>query len=583
VVSGTVTGLGSVIVDGMAYDDSAATVSNGTDPAQPTPATPADLALGQQVQLTLSGGKVAQAEVQTTVLGPIDAGSINPNDPGTTNAVPNSFTVLGQTVTFATEGASATMFEGVSDPTKLQDGQRVAVHGTVDDKGNVAATRIVVVPAASAQEARVAGVVANTNATAHTFTIGTLTIDDSAATIVPAGATIKDGEKVFAFSNQVPSGTAPSQTLKATTIRVLPAALEGKPVIIGGPITAVTPVANQAVPNFVVQGIPVDASKATLEGSANPGDVKVGAQVRVEGTMSNGTLAATRIVVIPAAPQRPAVLVGEVTSYVSPASFVVRGVPVDGSQATFTNGDATQLGNGSLVAVEGHVASNVVVADKITFHNPPQGVQTHLAGKVTGYDSAAGTFSLLGIGMKLAPGATFTGGTSANFVNGALVEVTGSFDGGVFNVTAVSFPPPATTPTVTLVGTLSDLTPTTGAPTGFDVNGSKVGVSSSTTIRNGPLADGQSVVVTGHLDPATQTIAATSVEVLPAGNVHLVGAISNMTGATSFTVSGQAVDASKATFVPSTATAADLAVGKVVLVTGTLSNNVVVAGTVRLL
>jgi hypothetical protein len=581
-VSGTITGFGSIFVDGVEYDDSAATVSNAIDPANPTPATNADLALGQQVELQLSGGKVAQAEVQATVLGSIDAGSINPNDAGTTNPVANSFTVLGQTVTFATSGPTATVFDGVTDATRLQDGQRVAVYGTVDDKGNVAATRIGVVPAANGTGVHVAGVVANANAAGHTFTIGQLTVDDSAATIVPPGATITDGEKVFVFSDQLPTGTAPSQALKAKTIRVFSAALAGKPVVIGGPISAVTPVAGQAVPNFVVQGIPVDASKATLGGGATAADVKVGAQVRVVGTMSGDTLAATLVLVVPTAPARPAVLVGEVTSYVSLSSFVVRGVPVDGSQATFTNGDPTQLGNGSLVAIEGHVASAVVVADRIAFRNPPTGTELHLAGKVADYDPAAGTFSLLGIAMKLAPTATFTGGTSANFVNGALVEVTGSFDSKIFNVTAVRFPTPVTASAATLVGTVSDLSPTTGVPTSFVANNTPISVSSTTTITNGPLADGQVVVVTGQLDPTTKTIAATNITVLSATSVHLVGAISTMTGATSFTIRGQAVDASKATFVPSSATAADLAVGKVVLVTGTLSNGVVIADTVRL-
>ena len=87
----------------------------------------------------------------------------------------------------------------------------------------------------------------------------------------------------------------------------------------------------------------------------------------------------------------------------------------------------------------------------------------------------------------------------------------------------------------------------------------------------------------GQLDSATGTIAASRVDVLPADEVRILGAITKLSSASNFTVRDQAVDASNATFDPSNTTAADLAVGKLVLVTGSLSNGVVVATTVRFL
>ena len=58
-VSGSITGFGSVFVDGAEYDDTAATVSDDTDPANPVASTLDALAIGQSVDLSLdSAGRI---------------------------------------------------------------------------------------------------------------------------------------------------------------------------------------------------------------------------------------------------------------------------------------------------------------------------------------------------------------------------------------------------------------------------------------------------------------------------------------------------------------------------------------------
>jgi len=578
-VSGTITGFGSVIVDQVEYDDSAATVLRDDDPAAPTPCTLASLALGQQVDLSLQNGKIGKAFIEASVIGPIDAGSINPNDNGTENKVANSFTVLGETVVFTPSGEGATLFVGITDSTKLEDGQIVEVHGTPGAGGVVNATRVVVLPATGATALRVSGIVAN--ATGTTFTLGTLTVDYSSARLVPSGATIADGEKVYVFSNELPQGTAPDLTLVAKSIRVANAGFATRPVRIGGLVTAVSPASGQAIPNFTVDGFQVDASKATLEGGATAADLTVNALVRVDGTFSNGVLSASTIAITPASSGREVVLFGQVSNFTSLSSFVVRGTTVDGSQATFRNGTASQLANGAFVLVRGHLSPADVVADQITFANPPTHEPFRLDGAVSDYVSTASppTFSLLGIDMQLDPNVTFVGGTSADFKDGALVEVTGTFTGTVFDVTSVLFLG-IPIPEVNLTGVLSGLVTTGGTPTGFVLNNATVTVTSSTSIANGPLANGQVVEVSGQLDTSSGDVIAQRVEVLSRDTVQLFGPITAFTSVSNFTVDDEMVDASSAAFVPASTSASDLAVGKIVRVDGSLSSGVVKASTV---
>jgi hypothetical protein len=594
-VSGTITGFGSVIVDGVAYEDTAATVSDDTDPAKPVAAALTDLSLGEHVDCTLDGqGRLAHVSISSALVGPIDAGSLNPNDAGSNNSVADSFTVLGQVVTFTPSGTGATVFQGVADATGLTDGQVVVVHGTTAADGSISATRVDVLPAGAQAVYRVSGAVKNTSISASTFQLNALTISYSAASIVPASATIQDGERVVVFATQAPTGTAPTLTLVAKAIRVRNAAPTGEVVRVGGPVTAVTPVAGQAIPNFTVNGQQVDASKAALAGSATAADLVVGAQVRVVGTLSSGVLLAQNVAILPAATAHEVHLVGQVSSYVSVSSFQVRGTPVDATSATFLNGTAAQLADGVFVEVEGHLSSASVVADKVTLLQPPQGVAVTLAGTVSGYDptvAAPQPFTLHGFKMQLDATATFAGGTAADFKNGVFVQVTGTFTGLVLDVTAVTFPATDQTSLLFLRGVVSGLASTGGTATSFTLNKVTVTVTSTTTVVNGPLADGQPVVVVAVPGATADTVTAQRIVVMPSHGMaggtaspgYLFGPISAFTSVASFTVDHQTVDASKATFLPAGASAADLAVGKVVAVQGTVTNGVVVATQVAFL
>jgi len=572
VVAGTVTGLSGVTVDGVSYGDNATSVAMDVDPRAATPATMADVKVGQQVEVQVDANNQATTVlVRANVIGTIDS----------INLTASSFTAVGQTIDVVASGAGATMFEGVNGLAGLNVGDLVEVHGTLDSSGNIVATRVELKPSDGVVRVRTSGFVSNLDTTAKTFTLGALTIDYSSATLVPPDATLANGVLVFVFSDQLPSGGK----LVAKAIRVArEPALGGHHVIVSGLVTN----ASSDGKTFMVDGISVDASAAQVNGPNNPtlADIKDLVLVRVEGTLNGSgsslVLDATSVTIIPASDQRVILLVGQVTDFVSASSFQVRGTPVDASTATFVNGSATDLKNGAFVIVKGHINGAVVQADQVTFENPPQNVSFHLLGTVSNFSSAAGTFTLLGIPMTLASNVTFDNGTQATFGNGDLVEVTGMFNGTTFMVSDVHFITPA--PVLVFVsGTISDVT-----ATGFTINGASIGIDSGTVIVGGPLADGQFVQVQARCTATTVSgstscpLVATRVEVIaPIATARLIGQITDFVSQASFKVQDQSIDATDATFTNGSAT--DLGNGKLVRITGNLSGGKVLATNVQFL
>lgn len=481
VVAGTVTGLGAFAVDGVAYDAAGAAVAVEVDPRAEVAAKMADLKVGQQVELQLVAGKVAKVLARATVIGAVEA----------IDLAGARFKAVGQTVRVT----GTTLFDGVSGLGTLAVGDRVQVHGTLDAAGQIVATRVEVRPADGVVRVRAGGLVKDHDAAAKTFKLGDLTVDYAAAVIKPEGATIANGGLVFVFSDQLPH----DGRLIARAVRVLKRpVLDGHHVVIGGLVTD----AAADGKTFKVNGIAVDASDAQLLGPNDPtfADVRNMTLVRVAGTFggsgSSLGLKAERVWIVPADESRRVVLLGQVTDFVSQASFKVHGTPVNGTGAVLRNGVAADLRDGAFVLVKGHVEGDVARAEEIVFLTPPPGQVLHLFGVVRDYDAAASTFKLLAIPMRLAPEATFEGGTRADFGDGDLAEVTGSFDGSAFVVTHVRFRLTPLPLDILLSGAVADLT-----PTGFKLNGVPVTIEPATIIVGGPLANGQLVEVQARCAP----------------------------------------------------------------------------------
>ena len=567
-VSGTITGFGSVILDGKKYDDTATAVSNANDPGAPASGALTDLKLGMHIDGLVKDGKLTDAVVTAAMTGPV--GSID-----SANA---SFTVYGQAVKVVTTGATPTVFDGVADLAALVVGDRVEVHGTLDATKAVNATRIERKPRTEANGVRLGGVVASLDTSAKTFKLGDMSIDYSVATLLPTGVTLANGQVFSAYSDTAPGVGG----FKPKTIKVVKPD-EGNGLELGGRIMAFTSVAD-----FVVSGIRVDASAATFDGGV-AADLATGVVVGAAGTVSNGVLKAKVLRVLKTPTDVAASLKGEVTEFVSAGSFKVRGTLVDASTAgvVFSGGSIADLGNGALLQVKGKVLGEALKAESVEFLAAPPNKVVTLKGELRLFNAALGTFQFLGASFKLGNGVTFSGGVLTALVNGRRVEVTGTpGENGVIVVTKVVFLPElGPTPSV-LGGRVADL----GASSFKLPGGITVNFSSTTAFEGGTAADlanGVALLAKGVVNGSTKVMTATWIEVqkVAVGGVLVTGTVGDFVSAADFRVSGQRIDASQAVF--SDGAAADLSNGRAVIVAGSLveqgGNKVVRAAKLRFL
>jgi hypothetical protein len=162
-----------------------------------------------------------------------------------------------------------------------------------------------------------------------------------------------------------------------------------------------------------------------------------GQYVVVQGQANSSTGALTANSIRSFATQStPVQLNGTVTGFVSQGDFLVRGVPVDASQAQFLGVSAAAgLRDGMFVEVLGNVSgakSNVIAAETVLVESAaPMGGTVNYRGTVSQFDAANGSFVLTGpLGgsrastpVSLAQNAAYANGSAAQFVNGVNVEV----------------------------------------------------------------------------------------------------------------------------------------------------------------
>lgn len=123
--------------------------------------------------------------------------------------------------------------------------------------------------------------------------------------------------------------------------------------------------------SFSVDGIPVDASAANAKAQG----VTTGSRVEIQGQMVNGTIQAQRVEfdddsATDDSKSDPNELDGRVTSYTSPTSFSVDGIPVDASAAPMT------LTVGTHVEIHGTVTNGVMVASSVKLEGHSDGTSS---------------------------------------------------------------------------------------------------------------------------------------------------------------------------------------------------------------
>jgi hypothetical protein len=446
--AGTVTGFGSIFVDGVRLDNHG--VLAGKDREDGSVA-PAELKLGQHVEVQHDANLVATSvRVASEVEGSVSA---------VTTA---TLTVMGQTVTVNTDPTAGpiTVFE--TPYTSLADvkvGDLVEVHGllktTAGGTPTIQATRIE--PKDADAFNRVAGTVANLTTT--TFNLGPLLIDYSGAKLLPPGVALANGEQVHV---SIPVGTVTASTttttatttvtatvtpLKAAVVRVSDHRNDSHthPSELGGAIASI----DTGTKTFTINGVKVDASAAAF---SQPGksfaDLKTGTYVMVRGVYdSTGVLKATAIVIRGMGDDEHstgAELHGTILNFVSLSDFTVRDVHVDASAAKIDTSacGATQLANNMQVEVEGALTSaGHVKATSVKCEAVQDGVSVVEAeGRASKVDQTAQTLTLTTekgtVTVHWSATTLFKGIALAN-LDGQRLEIEGTLASGVLQATKI--------------------------------------------------------------------------------------------------------------------------------------------------
>lgn len=392
--AGTLTGFGSVIVDGTEVDDSTATVCT-EDIGGTVCNTGTKLQLGQRLHLQQSStGKPSTITVAAGVIGVVS------------NKSTTSITVAAQRVTVNTDASAGpvTVFGGTTSAgvavTSLDDisnGDMVEVHGTpvynaTSKAYDLVATRIEAKSAIN--HVRMLGKVAGL--AGSTFTLNGIAIDTSAATIAPTGTKLADGQSVIVFvpaANGVVTPTTLGWPAKRVLVLSRDIGTTGSIAALGGSVSKCN--STSACTTFEVGGLTVEVGSAKV--TPTGATIKDGSYVRVAGTMgADGKVAASRIHVRQADTDDDLArvrLLGAIDSVDSTNNklIVVRGVPVDTTSATLKSCPSTGLVSGSFVDVKAQIQSgtDVVLAREVRCGSKEE-AQTH---RSTGNEASAQAYT----------------------------------------------------------------------------------------------------------------------------------------------------------------------------------------------
>ncbi len=277
VSKGTISGFGSVIVNGVRYETGTATFD--IDGAS---GTESDLAVGQVVVITGTVGDTAgTATAQTVIFDDVVEGPVSAVD-----VAASTITVLEQLVHI---DADTSFDDSISPPSieGIDVGDIVEVSGFRRADGSISATRIEPKPAGG--EFEVTGIVSNLGAS--TFQINALVVDFSAAQLddFPTG-TPENGQLVEAKGTLLGG----SGELIATRVEFKGNDLgadDGDQVEIEGFITRFV-----SATDFDVEGVPVTTDGTTTYENGTAADLGLNRKVEVEGVMNaNGVVVADKV------------------------------------------------------------------------------------------------------------------------------------------------------------------------------------------------------------------------------------------------------------------------------------------------
>ena len=277
--SGTITGFGSVIVNGVHFDDRSAAVRDGDGNVRSRD----DLRLGMSTDVRGSAIAVDVTGNRASVASSIVFASEIVGAVSASDLAARSLVVLGQTIDITV----TTVFDAVlaGGQAALAVGNVVEIHARLDAaSGHYVATRVERRSAVAQYALR--GIVSNLNQPARTFSIGATRVAYATLAAAAVPATLADGRFV-----RVSLALAPGAGSVWNATRIVDGAAaidDGEQAHVEGRVSAFASAAQ-----FSVNGTPVDARNAQFpNGSAG---LALGRRVEVEGTLAAGVLVARSV------------------------------------------------------------------------------------------------------------------------------------------------------------------------------------------------------------------------------------------------------------------------------------------------
>lgn len=421
---GAIRGLGSIVVNGVRYDDSVATITDDSGAS----GSSEQLQLGVTVEVQgddivtpavgLPTSTARSVTFRSEIKGPISA----------IDSIAGTLTVLGQSV----QVGPSTVFDlnlpnGLSS---LSVGGLVEVYGFVNANGVYHATRLE--GEASASVYKIRGPISDVNTVAKTFRIGLATIDYSAINL---NAALVNGQTVRVELAISPNGQSQWVATSLNSATTLGSAASGKATVeLEGLVTQIN-----SARSFVVNGVTVDASAV----SDFPAGVAVSVPVEVKGRLDNGVLVA-RQVEVEDDDDREFEIKGNIAALDTTAqTFQIRGMLIDYSNATFDNGTASNLSADVRVEIKGQLnaSGTVVQATEVEFKGLDDSGSSgsfEVKGTVEGLNTSTNTFVVRGVTVSY-NNARFDDGVVTDLSNGDVVEVKGTVVAGVLQATEVDF------------------------------------------------------------------------------------------------------------------------------------------------
>jgi len=295
---GPIANFGSVIVNGVRYSTTGATIT-----VDDSPGVESDLRVGQVVRISgeldvgLTTGTASQVSFDDNVEGPVQS----------IDAVAGTLMVLGQTVRVG----AGTSFDDNIQPASLAGlivGDIVEVSGLVMADGSIDATRIEKKPAGELFE--VHGTIAGLDTVSRRFNLNALVVDYSGAQLDDfPGGQISNGQQVEAKGAAVDA----NGVLVATRVEFEGSTVTGAAgdhVEIEGFITRFV-----LAQDFDVSGVPVTTGAATVFEGGTAADLGLNVKVEVEGSLTaSGTIAASKVDIRRATAVRVTAIVDSVDS-----------------------------------------------------------------------------------------------------------------------------------------------------------------------------------------------------------------------------------------------------------------------------